>query len=131
MRIDNVVWQKTKITRIEGFLSDEGDSLIFTKYKGGYKDDTKVLFTKGELKFNRFLDSTMGKLQPEKEMFRISKKAITELNIMKIDPTTTGGRTYYSVYATFKNNNVDYSLTHVSGSQEETDKLATILSKEV
>ena len=127
MRLDGIFWQKSKMQSIHGFLSVEGSSLIFTKYRDGYSDPSKVLFTKQELKTNRMLDSIIGKLKPEKELFRINKSDIMDLNVMKMEPVKTGGKTYYSVYATFKANGTDYALTHSSNSAEETDKLGSLL----
>ena len=126
MRLDGIIWQKSKIKSVPGFLSDEGDFLIFTKYRDGYEDPSKVLFKKQELKTNRMIDKFVGKLKPEEELFRVNKNEITDLNVMKMDPTTVGGKTYYSVYATFKSNGEDYALTHTPNSAEETDKLGAM-----
>ena len=129
MRIDGISWQKSKIKSIFGFLSDEGNILIFTKYRDGYEDPSKVLFKKQELKTNRMLDKLIGKIKPEEELFRVNKNDINELNVMKMDPVTTGGKTYYAVYATFKSNGVDYALTHNPNLAEDTDQLGEILKK--
>ena len=126
MRLDGIIWSQSKFKSVPGFLSVEGEFLIFTKYREGYEDPHKVLYTKQELKTNRFLDSIMGKLRPEKELFRVNKSEIVDLDITKMDPIKTGGKTYYTVYATFKFNNVDYALTHSPKTQEETDKLAVM-----
>jgi len=129
MRIDSVVWQKSKIKSISGFLSDEGDFLIFTKYRDGYEDHGKVLYTKAELKTARMFDKIIGKVKPEEEMFRVNKNDMTDLSITKMDPVRVGGQTYYSVYATFKANGQGYDITHTPKSMEETDQLDTIFTK--
>ena len=126
MRLDGVIWQKSKIKSISGFLSVEGDNILFTKYRDGYNDPTKVLYTKDELKMNRLFDKIIGKLKPEKELFRVKKEELKELNITKMDPMSVGGKTYYTVYATFNALGESYSLTHSPKSQDETDKLGEI-----
>ena len=128
MRIDGVVWQKSKIQSISGFLSDEGGALIFTKYRDGYTDHGKVLYTKQELKTNRMIDGLIGKMKPEKELFRVNKSGLSNLNIMKMEPVTINGTTYYSVYATFKADGVDYAITHSCNSAEETGQLDEIFA---
>ena len=128
MRVDGVVWQKSKISSVSGFLSNEGDFLIYTKYKKGYDENSFGLHTKQEIATNRIIDSIMGMLRPEKELFRINKKDITDLNVTKLDPVTTGGKTYYSAYATFRANGVDYSMTHASGSAEKADQLGAMFA---
>ena len=128
MRIDGIVWQKTKIKSFNGFLSDEGDILIFTKYRDGYEEHGKVLYTKQELKANRMFDKIIGKVKPEEELLRVDKKDLVDLSIMKMDPVTIAGKTYYSAYATFKVNGEEYSFTHNPGTAEETDQLGAILA---
>jgi len=127
MRLDGVIWQKSKIKSISGFLSVEGDFLIFTKYRDGYEDHSKVLFKKQELKTNRMLDKLVGKLKPEEELFRVNKNDMNDLNVMKMDPVKAGGRTYYAAYATFKSSGVDYALTYNPNTAEETEQLELIL----
>ena len=129
MRIDGIVWQKSKIKSISGFLSDEDGFLIYTKYQEGNQEFGKVLYTKQELKTKRLFDKIAKKMNPEEELFRVNKNDITNLNIMKMDPVKVAGKTYYSVYATFKANGTDYALTHSPNSEDETDKLSEIFAK--
>ena len=128
MRLDGISWQETKMKSVYGFLSTEGDTVIFTKYRDGYEDHANVLFTKQELKTNRFLDKMIGKASPEKEMFRIEKGDMTDFSVMVMDPVTAGGKTYYAAYATFKVAGKDYALTYNPNTQEETTKLEEILA---
>ena len=129
MRLDWVFWQKNKMSNIQGFLSAEGDSLFFTEYRGGYTDSARVYYTKEEIKTNRLIDSIIGIFQPEKELFRVSKNVITDLNIVKPDPVTAGGKTYYTVFATFTADGISYTLTFSPTTEEETGKLDEILAK--
>ncbi len=128
MRIDGIVWQKNKMSNISGFLTAEDGSIFFTKYRDGYEDHAKVMFTRKEAKTNRMIDGLIGKMKPEEELFRVNKADVADLNIMKMDPVTAGGRTFYSVYVTFKANGTDYALTHSPNSEEETDELGNLFN---
>lgn len=128
MRLDGIVWQKNKMSNISGFLTAEDGSIFFTKYRDGYEDHAKVMFTRKEAKTNRMIDKFIGKMKPEEELFRINKADVEDLAIMKMDPVTAGGRTFYSVYATFKANEVDYALTYSPNTEDETDLLSNLFN---
>ena len=128
-RVDNITWGKSKISNIRGFLSKDGDLLIFTKYRGGYQEHSKASHFKDEYKINRMIDQLMGMFRPEKELFNINKSNMTNLGIAKLDPVTTTGKKYYSVNATFKCEGINYTLTHTTRSSIELNQLEEILKK--
>jgi len=120
---------KSKTSSINGFLSVEDGILTHTKYKEQEENHGKVLYTKSEVKMNRFINNIIGKLKPEEEQFSAKLEEITDLNIIKYDPVVAGGNTYYTAQATFNSNGVEYSMTYAAKSAEDMDKLGEMFGK--
>jgi hypothetical protein len=112
---------KSKISNVAGFLSSEGDAVIFTKYKGGYTPSSAQLYTKQQIRMNGVQNKIMGLLQPEKELFRFNKSDVQDLQVTY----TPGGeigkyKTSPAVTAVFKVGDVPYTLVWSAKTEEET-----------
>jgi len=129
IRIDGVSWQKSKMKHIRGFLSEEGSYIIFTKYKQGYEEHAQGYVTKKELSQRRLMNKIVGMLVPEKELWCVNKNDIADLNITEPNETEYGGIQYYSVYATFKVDGVEYVLIYGTNSLEEINLMSKMLIK--
>ncbi len=116
-RIDSVYWKKNIISNVSGFIGIEGDSLIFTQYRGVYDANSGRMLKKGEIVMNRYLDKLKSLIQPEKQMWRITKNDIKNVELMNIDPTNVNGKTMYSSMINFNANGTKYTLTYASSDE--------------
>lgn len=131
MRLDNVYWQKSKINNVTGFLSDAGDTVLFTKYKGSYTPTGAKLYTKEQIRTNRLLGKIKGALQPEKELFRFNKQDVQDLQ-MTYSPggEMMGYKTSPTAIAQFKVAGVEYLFTYAAKTEEESRELGKILGEQ-
>lgn len=128
MRFDNVFWQKSKINSVEGFLHDEGDSIIFTKCKGGYKTSGARMVTKQELRAIKRQDKLLGMLQPEKELFRFNRADVQNLQMTYIPANVVAGhQTPPSAMAVFTANGTPYTLVFSASTEEQTKEFGQML----
>lgn len=131
MRFNTVSYTKNKRT-IMGFLGVTEDIITFTKSAGKYDDgSTRSAYkqTFFERLFNKGAQKVVESVDSEKELFRIERSKIKNVNIMDVKPMKVAGNITYSTGITFDVDGENYMLGTSTYSEDELKKFKDVFAQ--